>query len=73
MASASYSYPEIAWFVAGVLCSITVPLSLYPIARHMQRWRKPHLQRYVVRILWMVGGRVQCLVRDAEPDAHSSG
>ena len=34
--------------------SQSMPFSLWNIARHLENYSKPQLQRYVIRIQWMV-------------------
>ena len=45
---------DVAWFVATVFLLLTLPLSAYDIGQHLRHYINPELQRYVVRILWMV-------------------
>ena len=45
---------DVAWFVATVFVMFTIPLSAYEIAGHLSNYRSPELQKYIVRILWMV-------------------
>lgn len=47
-------YHVIAWFVAGVFCLLAVPISVGEVVLHLYSWTNPRLQKYVVRILWMV-------------------
>jgi len=44
----------IAWFSAGAFTLITFPISMHGIINHMTHWYMPGVQKYVVRILWMV-------------------
>jgi hypothetical protein len=44
----------IAWALGGVFVGISVPLTLYDITGHFQHYVNPTLQRYYVRILWLV-------------------
>jgi hypothetical protein len=43
-----------AWFSAFVFVCLAVPISIWDIAQHLRYWHNPTLQRYIVRILWMV-------------------
>ena len=43
-----------SFFVAGFFVVMTVPMSLASIASHLTHWFAPDVQKYVVRILWMV-------------------
>ena len=45
---------DVAWYIAGVFVILTVPLSAYEIGGHLLHFRNPALQRFAVRILWMV-------------------
>ena len=45
---------DVAWFVATVFVMFTIPLSAYEIGGHLSNYRRPEIQRFVVRILWMV-------------------
>ncbi|KAF7489573.1 Transmembrane protein [Sarcoptes scabiei] len=40
--------------VAGLFALTAIFLSIYEICKHMQHYTKPYLQKYIVRILWMV-------------------
>mmetsp|Transcript_15592 Transcript_15592/g.20566 ORF Transcript_15592/g.20566 Transcript_15592/m.20566 type:complete len:455 (+) Transcript_15592:69-1433(+) len=44
----------IAWFSAGGFVLLTFPISMMEIYNHLSNWYMPQVQRYVVRILWMV-------------------
>jgi hypothetical protein len=44
----------VAWFVAGVFVLLAVPITFYEVAQHLEHYHMPRLQRYVIRILWMV-------------------
>ena len=44
----------IGYFSAGAFALITFPLSMHEIFMHLTNWYMPSVQRYVVRILWMV-------------------
>nr|XP_046908871.1 transmembrane protein 184C-like [Dermatophagoides farinae] len=41
-------------YVAGLFALTAIFLSLFEIFKHMQYYNKPYLQKYIVRILWMV-------------------
>ncbi|XP_052794946.1 transmembrane protein 184C-like [Mya arenaria] len=43
-----------AWFTGGVFVLIAVPLSLWEIILHTINYTQPHLQKYIIRIIWMV-------------------
>jgi hypothetical protein len=45
---------DVAWFVATVFVLLTLPLSAYEIGQHLLHFNDPIIQRYIVRILWMV-------------------
>lgn len=44
----------IAWYSAGVFVLLGLPISLYGIIMHLKHYNQPHIQVYIVRILWMV-------------------
>jgi len=44
----------IAWYSAGVFVLLGLPISLYGIIMHLTHYNQPHIQVYIVRILWMV-------------------
>ncbi|CAM9241489.1 unnamed protein product, partial [Ectocarpus fasciculatus] len=44
----------IAWFSAGGFVLLTIPISIRSIILHLWHWDMPYVQKYVVRILWMV-------------------
>jgi len=44
----------IAWFSAGAFVIMGFPISIYGILGHLRNYERPHIQCYVVRILWMV-------------------
>ena len=44
----------IAWFSAGAFVLLGFPISIYGIIMHLSNYYQPHVQCYVVRILWMV-------------------
>mmetsp|Transcript_5141 Transcript_5141/g.8890 ORF Transcript_5141/g.8890 Transcript_5141/m.8890 type:complete len:461 (-) Transcript_5141:28-1410(-) len=43
-----------AFLIAGFFVVLTVPLSVHEIILHLTNWFMPDVQKYVVRILWMV-------------------
>lgn len=43
-----------SFFVAGFFVVLTVPISVASIVSHLTHWFAPDVQKYVVRILWMV-------------------
>ena len=43
-----------AWFIAGLVVIITLPITAYEVAMHLEYWSRPKLQIRVIRILWMV-------------------
>ncbi|KAL4229930.1 hypothetical protein ACF0H5_010321 [Mactra antiquata] len=43
-----------AWFTGGVFTLLAVPISLWEIILHVINYTKPHLQKYIIRIIWMV-------------------
>jgi len=44
----------IAWFSAGAFVLLGFPISMWGIVSHLANYNQPHVQVYVVRILWMV-------------------
>lgn len=44
----------IAWFSAGAFVLLGFPISMWGIFSHLAYYNQPHVQVYVVRILWMV-------------------
>jgi hypothetical protein len=44
----------IAWFSAGAFVLLGFPISMVGIVGHLANYNQPHVQCYVVRILWMV-------------------
>ena len=44
----------LAWVIAAVFVLLTVPLSVHDIVQHLLHFAKPHLQKHVVRLLWLV-------------------
>ncbi|CAG5135143.1 unnamed protein product, partial [Candidula unifasciata] len=43
-----------AWFVGGMFVLMALPISFWGILQHVINYTTPHLQRYIIRILWMV-------------------
>jgi hypothetical protein len=43
-----------AWFIGGIFVLATLPISMYGIIQHALNYSKPHLQKYIIRILFMV-------------------
>ena len=50
----NYSSRVEAWFVGGLFVMATLPVSMYGIIQHALHYSKPHLQKYIIRILFMV-------------------
>jgi hypothetical protein len=44
----------IGWFSAGGFVALTFVISIRQIVMHLLNWRVPGIQKYIVRILWMV-------------------
>jgi Organic solute transporter Ostalpha len=44
----------IAWFNAGAFVLLGYPVSMWGILGHLTNYNAPHIQVYIVRILWMV-------------------
>ncbi len=44
----------VGWFSAGGFVVLTFLISIRLIVMHLLNWRTPHIQKYIVRILWMV-------------------
>ena len=44
----------LAWFSGGMCVILAVPISIFEIFWHLVYFSNPSLQRYVIRILWMV-------------------
>ena len=40
--------------VAGIFAFLALFMSIWEISQHLRNYNKPYLQKYVVRILWMV-------------------
>ena len=45
---------DVAWYISTVFVLLTLPLSAYEIGQHLLHYNDPLIQRYIVRILWMV-------------------
>jgi hypothetical protein len=45
---------HIAFYSAGAFVLLTVPISVREIIMHLQHYYMPNVQKFVVRILWMV-------------------
>lgn len=43
-----------AWFIGGLFVILAVPISVWGILQHLVHYNQPDLQKYIVRILWMV-------------------
>ncbi|KAG1653146.1 hypothetical protein FOA52_010830 [Chlamydomonas sp. UWO 241] len=42
------------WFFGGLFVIMSIPISIYEVALHTEHYTRPRLQRYIIRILWMV-------------------
>ena len=42
------------WFAGGLFVLVTIPLSVWDVAMHLRHYENPKLQRYIIRIIWMV-------------------
>ncbi|GAB1601728.1 transmembrane protein 184C-like [Argonauta hians] len=42
------------WFVGGLFVMMALPISLWGILQHLIHYTQSHLQRHIIRILWMV-------------------
>jgi len=42
------------WIVGGLFSLMALPISLWDITQHLVHYTKPYLQKYIIRILWMV-------------------
>lgn len=40
--------------IAGIFALVAVGFSTFEIYKHLLHYNKPYLQKYIVRILWMV-------------------
>ncbi|GMH41682.1 hypothetical protein BSKO_09592 [Bryopsis sp. KO-2023] len=43
-----------AWFYAGVFVLLTLPVTFYEVAMHLEYFTSPLLQKFVIRIHWLV-------------------
>ncbi|RUS84043.1 hypothetical protein EGW08_008221 [Elysia chlorotica] len=43
-----------AWFIGGLFVMMALPISLGGIMQHVINYTTPHLQKFIIRILWMV-------------------
>lgn len=50
----NYSGVIEAWFIGGVFVMATLPIAMYGIIQHALHYSKPYLQKYIIRILFMV-------------------
>jgi len=50
----NYSDNIEAWFYAGVFVLLTLPVTFYEVAMHLEYYTRPDLQKHVIRIHWMV-------------------
>lgn len=48
------TYAAIAWFAGGLCTAASTMVSFYGIILHLDNYSRPRLQRWVVRVLWMV-------------------
>jgi hypothetical protein len=44
----------IGWFSSGGFVLLTFPISIRLIVKHLTHWNAPNIQKYVVRIIWMI-------------------
>lgn len=44
----------IGWFSGAGFVLLTIPISVGLIVQHLTNWNAPQIQKYVVRIIWMV-------------------
>ncbi len=44
----------IGWFSSAGFVLLTIPISIRLIVMHLTHWNAPHIQKYVVRIIWMI-------------------
>lgn len=50
----NYSGVIEAWFIGGVFVMATLPIAMYGIIQHALHYSKPYLQKYIIRVLFMV-------------------
>lgn len=43
-----------AWFSGGIFVLMALPITFWEMTQHLVHYTKPHLQKYIIRILWMV-------------------
>ena len=53
-AKTGWSKHYTAWATSGAFVTLTVPLSVYDIYLHLRHYRVPRLQRWIVRVMFMV-------------------
>lgn len=44
----------IGWFSGAGFVLLTIPISVRLIVQHLTNWNAPNVQKYVVRIIWMI-------------------
>jgi hypothetical protein len=44
----------IGWFSSAGFVLLTIPISIRLIVNHLTHYNMPHIQKYVVRIIWMI-------------------
>jgi hypothetical protein len=44
----------IGWFSSAGFVLLTIPISIRIIVQHLTHWVAPNIQKYVVRIVWMI-------------------
>jgi hypothetical protein len=44
----------IGWFSGAGFVLLTIPISIRLIVQHLTNWNAPNVQKYVVRIIWMI-------------------
>mmetsp|Transcript_12851 Transcript_12851/g.24414 ORF Transcript_12851/g.24414 Transcript_12851/m.24414 type:complete len:518 (-) Transcript_12851:198-1751(-) len=50
----NFQLHRFAFLAGGFFTFLAVPISIFGIFQHLENNSKPHLQRHIVRILWMV-------------------
>lgn len=43
-----------AWFIGGIFVLMALPITFWEITQHLVHYTKPYMQKYIIRILWMV-------------------
>jgi hypothetical protein len=43
-----------AWFIAGIFTLFSIPIFLANLLQHLFNYTQPHLQAYIMRIIWIV-------------------